>query len=183
METREIGLRRGIEFRWSPGHKRIPGNEEAHSEAELGAVASPEGAATPTLCHVKRVSKEMARQTLRSWWHDNDPESYRSLGIDFDSSPRELRLHRRTLQRLIAEQTGHGDFEPYHRRFQHHKGPPSLCRCGEERTRGHFAWCPALRIHPVPLESPIGPDRHTHFQRFLEKHRPYDGGKSKMASR
>ena len=53
-----------------------------------------------------------------------------------------------TLHRLLAERSGHGDFEEYQERFGHEDYTP--CRCGRAKTVSHFAVCPkALEEGPT----------------------------------
>jgi len=61
-------------------------------------------------------------------------------------TPKELRLPRWALGRLIMARTRHGDFVEYHERFNHVSYQP-WCGCGKEKTPAHFISCKeALKI-------------------------------------
>ena len=54
--------------------------------------------------------------------------------------PKELRLPRPHLHRLLAERSGHGDFKAYHLRFRH-RDARLRCSCGLDTAPGHFLTC------------------------------------------
>ena len=56
----------------------------------------------------------------------------------------ELSLPRSALHHLLAERSGHGDFQLYHERFRH-ENPERLCPCGGVVHRFHRRACPARK--------------------------------------
>ena len=95
----------------------------------------------------------------------------------------ELELPRASLHRLLAERSGHGDFATYHRRFNHDESSITPCRCGEEKSPGHFVECTEARTKlPSSLrpgkerEEMLGHKGHTEFLAYLEAGSPYGSG-------
>jgi len=134
------------EVKWVPGHYGIEGNERADQLAKEGATM-PEPHRKPTLCWEKRRATEMKKEEMQKWWAKSAHESYKALEIECPAkAPKELRLPRWVLGKLIAARSGHGDFKAYHERFSH-TGNRLECRCGKTKTPTHFYRCkPARRI-------------------------------------
>ena len=88
------------------------------------------------------MARKRQRGLQEEWWRKTKPARYTELRIPPPSQkpPPELTLKRATLHRLLAERSGHGDFEAYHVRFGHEDYTP--CRCGAAKAVGHFAVCP-----------------------------------------
>ena len=117
----------------------IEGNEAADREAGEGAKGTDLNL-PPTLAAVRAAAQKALRNAFPEWWRANEPASYRRLKLGIPAGrPRELNLARAMLHRLLAERSGHGDFESYHERFGHEPGPP--CRCGQPKAVDHFAVC------------------------------------------
>ena len=106
---------------------------------------------------------------------------YTRWNLSWEDSPKEHNLPRRTLHWLIAERTGHGDYQQYHKRFKH-AGAESRCRCGNIREARHFAECDLTR-GKLP-ECPdgyedittylLGPKGSIHFQKLVEETNLYE---------
>ncbi|KAL8364716.1 hypothetical protein RB595_003817 [Gaeumannomyces hyphopodioides] len=56
---------------------------------------------------------------------------------------------RAQMHTLLAEGSGHGNFESYHLRFNHPPSPDWLCLCGEEKEVGHTDTCEIRKV-PAP---------------------------------
>jgi hypothetical protein len=91
---------------------------------------------------LKRWAKAKSPEALKALWQTTAPQAYRNLGITTPPSrcPKELRLSRSCLGRLLAARTGHGDFASYHERFNH-QDACLLCSCGDRKTPLHFFFC------------------------------------------
>ena len=99
---------------WTPGHAGLQGNEEADRLAKLGAALSPSPLLPPTTSYLNRQRRALLAQDSRKWWKDNAPLSYQNLGVQWQGKPKELKLARPMLSKLIQHRTGHGDFVEYH---------------------------------------------------------------------
>ena len=175
---------------WSPGHVEITGNEAADKEAGLGSSAKltleedrEADGQPPTLTHVRRINRRQRKELLKRWWIANTPVSYKRWNLPCEGKPMELELPRASLHRLLAERSGHGDFAAYHRRFNHDESSITPCRCGEEKSPGHFVECREARTKlPSSLrpgkerEEMLGHKGHTKFLAYLEAGSPYGSG-------
>ncbi|KAK4177118.1 reverse transcriptase domain protein, partial [Triangularia setosa] len=130
---------------WAPGHMGIEGNEAADVQAGLGG-SLPDPGFPPALTAVKARARALKREAWKEWWSTNRPERYARLAIPGPGKrpPPELSLARKTLHHLLAERTGHGDFEAYHLRFGHEVY--RTCRCGQPTAVEHFAECAEARV-------------------------------------
>ena len=133
-----------IKVWWTPGHMGLKGNEEADRLAKLGANCNPHHSSLPTTSYLKRELRAQFIQESREWWDKNAPASYQNLGIRWHPKPKELKLSRPLLSKLIQHRTGHGDFSAYHERFNH-PNADIKCRCGRQKSPVHFYFCKRLR--------------------------------------
>lgn len=136
-----------VSIRWSPGHTGIEGNERADAlaDAEAKNPTQPTGtAALPTISGIRTVARQLLRGSMISWWKNRAAKLsqwYRDWGLQYDiKAPRELDLTRPVLARLIALRTMHGDFEWYHRKFNH-PDANLKCSCGKAKWPSHIIHC------------------------------------------
>ncbi|EJT69202.1 hypothetical protein GGTG_13311 [Gaeumannomyces tritici R3-111a-1] len=107
----------------------------------------------------------LAQADPEPWWEANKPKLFAHVKWD----PRcswEKGLHgmsraerttrdpvlvegRGQLHTLLAEGSGHGNFEFYHSRFNHPPSPDWFCLCGEVKEVGHTDTCELRRV-PAP---------------------------------
>ncbi|KAL8296098.1 hypothetical protein RB600_001542 [Gaeumannomyces tritici] len=99
------------------------------------------------------------------WWEANKPKSFAHVKWDpkcswergFHGMSRAERTTRDPalvegrgqLHTLMAEGSGHGNFESYHVRFNHPPSPDWFCLCGEIKEVGHTDSCELRRV-PAP---------------------------------
>ncbi|KAL8287932.1 hypothetical protein RB600_003726 [Gaeumannomyces tritici] len=135
-----------------------PVSREAKQAAEvLGVPARKPKASRPK----GDPGPRLAQADPVTWWEANKPNSCKHVAWGTVA-----RWERRgQLHTYLAEGTGHGNFEAYHKRFNH---PPSdhwWCVCGGGggggggvKEVGHTAACELRRV-PAPWEKdPRGPD-------------------------
>ncbi|KAK8076321.1 hypothetical protein PG994_003593 [Apiospora phragmitis] len=103
----------------------------------------PENHRLPTLSHVRATNRKLRQHKVDEYWARNQPVSYKEWELPWRGHPKELSLTRTTLHRLLAERSGHGDFDPYHWRFGHPERAKK-CKCGADRTPGHAMNCPLV---------------------------------------
>lgn len=129
-----------VRVRWVPGHCGIRGNELADTAAKE-ACRLPPGRDTASRAAAKELAEKRFDTALRSYWDRCAPARYRTLQIQAKAGlPKELRLPRKVLGRLLAARSGHGDFADYHRRFEH-EDALLFCTCGAEKAPDHFFSC------------------------------------------
>ena len=166
-----------VEVRWIPGHKGIAGNERADrlAKAALRDLAGMDTETPRSHACQARLARQRRQDLVAKWWADNAPDAYRALGLEMRRrKPPELRLARRTLHKLLAARTGHGDFAAYHRRFNH-PDANLLCHCGQEKSPIHFLRCrasPTARANSHRalsglIESHLGPRAFENFPKAL----------------
>lgn len=175
----ESGVRIGI--RWVQGHAGITGNEKADREAGEGT--SKGGSSSyPTAAHMRSNNRRQRKDLFDDYWRKHKPDGYKGLELDTDNIPEELKLTRATLHRLLAERTGHGDFESYHERFHHHN-KNTKCKCGEPKEARHILKCARVWSNPEPGSHAEWQDRLAllgsrkggrNFEEFVKKHNPYE---------
>ncbi|RYC79444.1 hypothetical protein BFJ63_vAg17675 [Fusarium oxysporum f. sp. narcissi] len=133
-----------VNVRWGPGHEDIEGNEEADRLAKEGTkmlMGNPSISAT--YAAAKRKIRETRDRHFRDWWQEALPRhrSYHALDLKTATlkCPRELSLPRGTLHHLLACRSTHGDFQSYHRRFNHKDA--TKFTCGRIKTPEHLVFC------------------------------------------
>ena len=168
-----------VEVRWIPGHKGIASNERADrlAKAALRDLAGMDTETPRSHACQAQLARQRRQDLVAKWWADNAPDAYRALGLEMRRrKPPELRLARRTLHKLLAARTGHGDFAAYHRRFNH-PDANLLCHCGQEKSPIHFLRCrasPTARANSHRalsglIESHLGPRAFENFPKALEQ--------------
>jgi hypothetical protein len=91
---------------------------------------------------------------LQRHWLSAAPQSYQDLCITSSPQcPDELRIPHPLLARILAARTGHGDFAPYHERFNH-EDVHLLYHYSAGKSPIHFFFC---RIAKRRLPRPQGP--------------------------
>jgi ribonuclease HI len=137
-----------VQIHWVPGHQGIIGNEEADRLAKAGTELATDPQAEATLSGVSRLRKSKTRDQHAEWWEASLPKikNYQKIGLTTASlaHPEELNLPRPVLQSLLAARSGHGDFDWYHRRFNHKENEP--CSCKGLRTPEHLVFCPKAKL-------------------------------------
>lgn len=130
-----------------PGHEGIEGNEEADRLAKEGTALDPPPDCQPTFAGALGVVRARTRDQFKTWWETEvaTQERYKMLGLTTASlcCPKELELPRPILHRLLACRTGHGDFDRYHRIYNHDN--PRNCTCGGIKTTEHLFFAVRLR--------------------------------------
>lgn len=146
-------ISRDIKIKWSPGHMKIEGNEEA--DALANSAADPQNpkpcndplSQQPTICGIRSEARKLKQDAAAAWWASVEPKlsaKYRKWCLNYRVHlPIELGLPRPTLHRLLALRTGHGDFEWYHNKF-HHEDAELNCSCGGIKTPEHLVHCPRV---------------------------------------
>ncbi|RYC79775.1 hypothetical protein BFJ63_vAg17340 [Fusarium oxysporum f. sp. narcissi] len=144
LEFQEIAQAVAVNVRWAPGHEDIEGNEEADRLAKEGTkmlMGNPSISAT--YAAAKRKIRETRDRHFRDWWQEALPRhrSYHALDLKTATlkCPRELSLPRGILHHLLACRSTHGDFQSYHRRFNHKDA--TKCTCGRIKTPEHLVFC------------------------------------------
>ncbi|KAL8303395.1 hypothetical protein RB601_003577 [Gaeumannomyces tritici] len=111
------------------------------------------------------------------WWEANKPKSFEHVKWDprgswegklhgMDSSSKLTRdpalvEGRGQMHTLLAEGSGHGNFESYHLRFNHPPSPEWFCICGEVKEVGHTDTCELRRVPAPWRKKPLLEDNDT----------------------
>ncbi|KAJ6103491.1 hypothetical protein N7486_005918 [Penicillium sp. IBT 16267x] len=118
---------------------------------------SPAPAPAPIRTHDQRSSVHLVPSIYRdlrdaaqlAWWNQASPSLsrwYTDRGGEYKVRPLpELGLRRPVLHRWLAMRSSYGDFDWYHRRFQHDDAKLD-CPCGNKKTPEHIALCPRAQV-------------------------------------
>ncbi|KAI0998601.1 hypothetical protein K3495_g9595 [Podosphaera aphanis] len=103
-----------VQVRWIPGHQGIPVNERADKLAKE-ACDLEKCNTEASVARARSLLEEGYRQDFAAYWERNAPKRYQNLHIGISPRiPPELLLLRRSLGKLLAARSGHGDFADYH---------------------------------------------------------------------
>ncbi|KAI0995394.1 hypothetical protein K3495_g12785 [Podosphaera aphanis] len=133
-----------VQVRWIPGHQGIAGNERVDALAKE-ASGLPTEITEATIARSKTILEKFYQERLTLYLNQHAPRRYLEFGIKMNSQlPPEISLlPRRSLGRLLAARSGHGDFAEYHRRFKH-TDADLYCSCGQEKSPEHPFSCHLL---------------------------------------
>lgn len=137
-----------VQVKWSPGHTGIEGNEAADKLADSGALVDAWDAgfaARPTASGIGTIMRTLRTQARMDWWNSRSSKLskwYKTFNLSYSVKKLlELDLPITTLHRYIAVRTSHGDFDWYHRKFQHNDAK-TTCLCGKNKSPEHLVLCP-----------------------------------------
>jgi ribonuclease HI len=129
-----------VQVKWIPSHRGITGNTEADTLANIGRTLPPSRTAA-SYAAAKALSKARFDEALKKYWASSAPTQHQELKVPAQSKmPKELKLSRPILARLLAARSAHGDFHDYHIRFEHEDAVLE-CSCGANKTPEHFFFC------------------------------------------
>ena len=124
----------------------IEGNEEADTQAKLGASDDFTGESGPTSAGIRSIGRKLLQLAAHDAWSKAQcrlSAHYRQNGGVFSASskcPESLKINRTALGKLLALKTTHGDFTWYHKKYKHDDYQPN-CSCGRTKTPQHLVHC------------------------------------------
>ncbi|EKG09112.1 hypothetical protein MPH_13900 [Macrophomina phaseolina MS6] len=178
-----------VETRWTPGHMKITGNEEADLLAKAATKAPNAEQGRATVAWMRRKNREERTRELTAWWEKQQTPTYQHLGLRVGNRNPALALSRNVLHRLLAERSGHGDFAEYHERFKH-EDAEITCKCGGRKMQWHFIDCrltagwkyPANLNRAGRIRTILGPKGWFLFQDLVQKTEVYRSGRNALQS-
>ncbi len=178
LAFRNLASIAAVRVRWVPGHERIEGNEEADRLAKEGAALPPDNTQKPTFAGVRHIARSKTDKHFTEWWEQRLAvrQRYERLGFKTASlrCPAELRLPRPILHHLLAMRSGHGDFEWYHRKFNHKD--VTTCSCGRPKTPEHIVHCrKTTRLRDKwPIFKPTPATPHEYWLRLISSPKDFE---------
>ncbi|KAG0154530.1 hypothetical protein PDIDSM_98 [Penicillium digitatum] len=128
--------------------------------------------AEPTISGIRSIFRELRNEARLRWWDTVSQKLsqwYRrwSDTYEIDSLP-ELELRRPALHRWLALRSSHGDFDWYHRKFNHEDAKLD-CSCGRRKSPEHLALCHKTQrsFRHWPKRPPTPPTDRTEAVAYL----------------
>ncbi|KAE8231409.1 hypothetical protein CF326_g3575 [Tilletia indica] len=147
-----VDARHRLTIAWVPGHSEIEGNERADQLARAGAERKAVDGRAPdeavweerTFASFQRWDRQQLHEVWSLRWDliKGEHQHYAQYRVRAPTlrPSSDLVLPRRLHGLLLSVRTGHGDFAPYHERFQHDDASLN-CRCEAPKTPEHPLLC------------------------------------------